>query len=154
MRDDPEQATSEELVEHGPYLESLATRLTRDAHLASDLVQDTWLAALRHPPRRSGPVRAWLATVMRHVHFNRVRDEARAVERWRRSDARIEECGADERAGDVELQARLLRALATLEEAQREALVLRYIDGLPPREIAQRLSVPVETVRTRLKRGA
>lgn len=44
-------------------------------------------------------------------------------------------------------------ALDALPPAQREAVALRYLEGLPPREIAAMLDVPVETVRTRAKRG-
>jgi RNA polymerase sigma-70 factor (ECF subfamily) len=150
---DPRRTTSDELVQHKQFLERLATRLTRDPDLAGDLVQDTWLAALRNPPRREGPVRAWLATVMRHLHINRLRSETRALQRQRLLRALPDECSSDEAAEVLELQARIAGALARLEPAQHEVLKLRYLDGLPPRAIAERLGLPVETVRTRIKRG-
>src|SRR5258705_644359 len=47
----------------------------------------------------------------------------------------------------------LVEAVFKLEEPYRSALVLRYFEDLPPREVARRLKVPVETARTRIKRG-
>src|SRR5690348_1591962 len=95
---DPRRTTSDELVQHTQFLERLATRLTRDPDLAGDLLQDTWLAALRHPPRRPGPVRAWLATVMRNVHINRLRGESRARARHSRLQLLPDACSSDEAA--------------------------------------------------------
>ena len=48
---------------------------------------------------------------------------------------------------------RVVSAVVSLPEPYRRTVMLRYLEGLPPRLIAQRDDVPVETVRTRLKRG-
>ena len=53
----------EELVSHYGWLTTLARRLVRDESAADDLVQDTWIAALRRPPSE-GPLRPWLARVL------------------------------------------------------------------------------------------
>src|SRR5690606_25812636 len=50
-------------------------------------------------------------------------------------------------------QQHVIHAVRELPEAQRDAVLLRYFDDLPPRAIAERLGVPVATVKTRLKRG-
>ena len=47
----------------------------------------------------------------------------------------------------------LVEAVFALEDPYRSALILRYFEDLPPREVARRLGVPVETARTRIKRG-
>src|SRR5690606_23864875 len=47
-------------------LRRLARALTADDATADDLVQDTWVAALRNPPGEDRPVRPWLSTVMRN----------------------------------------------------------------------------------------
>ncbi|MCP3920910.1 MAG: hypothetical protein GY711_35730 [bacterium] len=65
------------LIEHEGFVRSLARSLVPDRALAEDLAQDTWVAALRHPPAASGSPRGWLASVMR----NQLRD-------WRRGDSR------------------------------------------------------------------
>ena len=46
--DDP--PTFEDLLRHSAWVQALARTLVRDADLAEDLVQETWLAALRRPP--------------------------------------------------------------------------------------------------------
>ena len=48
---------------------------------------------------------------------------------------------------------RVSSALAALPDHERDAVVLRYYENLPPREVAKRLEVPVETARTRIRRG-
>jgi RNA polymerase sigma-70 factor (ECF subfamily) len=48
---------------------------------------------------------------------------------------------------------RVLQAVAQLDEHYREVVHLRFFEDLLPAEIATRLSLPVETVRTRVKRG-
>ncbi|MCA9322697.1 MAG: RNA polymerase subunit sigma, partial [Planctomycetes bacterium] len=63
----------EELLESADWLQGLAEQLVQDPHLADDLVQDTWLAALRQPPTTAGPNRAWLATVLRRLSSRRAR---------------------------------------------------------------------------------
>ena len=47
----------------------------------------------------------------------------------------------------------MVAAVLALAEPYRSAVLLRYYEELPPRAIARRLGVPVETVRTRVKRG-
>src|SRR5205814_10341316 len=50
-------ATPEELLAHAGWVRALARELVRDASTADDLVQETWLAALRHPPRAGSSMR-------------------------------------------------------------------------------------------------
>ena len=47
----------------------------------------------------------------------------------------------------------VVAAVLGLEEPYRSAVLLRFYEGLAPRELAKRLRLPIETVRTRLKRG-
>ena len=58
--------SSADLSEHAAYLRALARGLLGRGAEADDLVQDTFVAALEHPPRGAGGLRAWLATVARH----------------------------------------------------------------------------------------
>src|SRR5262245_4080883 len=65
----------EELLGHAGWLRRLATSLVRDPGAADDLVQDTWIAALRRPP--AAEPRAWLARVARNLAHNARRAGAR-----------------------------------------------------------------------------
>ena len=72
--------TVEQLLEHAEWIRKLAHVLVRDPALAEDLAQDTWVAALRSPPKQQGPLKPWLATILRNL----VRERARGVSRRRR----------------------------------------------------------------------
>src|SRR2546421_12875536 len=70
--------TAEDLLAHAGWLHRLAARLVSSAE-ADDVVQDTWVAAMRSPPSRDRPARPWLAPVMRNLARNR----ARTARPWR-----------------------------------------------------------------------
>jgi DNA-directed RNA polymerase specialized sigma24 family protein len=63
----------EDLLAHAGWLRQLALGLVRGAADPEDLVQATYLAALRSPPEPDLPVRRWLAQVLRNVWKMRVR---------------------------------------------------------------------------------
>src|SRR6185503_8317505 len=62
--------TLEGLLDEAGWLRTLAASLASDAAQAEDLVQDTWLAALRREPR-PGEARPWLGRVVRNLARNR-----------------------------------------------------------------------------------
>jgi RNA polymerase sigma factor (sigma-70 family) len=122
-------------------------------HLAEDLVQDAWVAALERPPRDDRPLRGWLATVLR----NRWRDLGRERgwrERRERAAARDEALpSAHELVERASVQRTLVEAVLELEEPYRSTVLLRFFEGLPQREIARRTSTSVATVNSRLTRA-
>ncbi len=138
----------DEFLHHAPFLRRLAREVLRDPHLAEDAVQETWLAARRSPPRHNKNVRAWLASVVRNVARKLLRGDARRTRRERERPQAVPATQDDARERE-----RVAHALCRLPEPYRTALVMRYYEDLPPREIAARLNAPVETVRTRLRRG-
>ncbi len=141
------------LLAHGDFVTALARSLVADPARADDVVQDTWLAALTNPPRDASRLRAWLAAVTRNFARQSSRAEARVRGREEHV-ARSEGVSSTAELCEREATRRaLIDALLELSEPQRAALVLRFYEGLPPREIARRLSIPVETARTRIKRG-
>ena len=156
--------TPELLARHADSLRTLARRLLADDDAAEDVLQETWLVALRRPPRctaETAALRGWLATVVRSLAFKRLRGEARRSQRERtaaRDSLRREPSGEGpaEALGAAE-RARVLRevtdAVLALEEPYRDTLLLRYFEDLPPREIARRQGVPVTTVKSRLTRA-
>ena len=145
------------LLRQTDWLHALARGLVGDRERADDVLQSTLVEALERPPRGGGDervLRAWLARVARSAASVHGRSEARR----RRREERVAraETAADSVAESVEraaLQRELLAAVLELEPPFRDALVLRYFDGLPPREIARSLGESGAAVRTRLSRA-
>jgi len=142
----------EALLAHQAWMRRLAASLVREAGEADDVVQEAWVAALetRGP---IGDLGAWLATVVknsaRSLRRGATRRAARAASRARPEGLP----GSDEVVARLQEERVLLAELEALEEPYRTTLLLRFHEELAPRAIARRMQVPVETVKTRLKRG-
>ncbi len=146
-------ATIESLLAQAGWLDALARRLVADPHEADEIVQETWIAAIQHPPHLSVPVRSWLARVARNFALQRGRSES-ARRKREQSLARDEARSVDEDAVDRALaQQRLVDAVVALAEPYRSTVILHYFDHVPVAEIAERQSAPESTVRTRLSRA-
>lgn len=142
----------QQLLAQRDWVRRLARRLVRDEARADDLEQQTWLAALDRPPTGNTP-RAWLGQVMRNLAGRMRRTEVR-VDRRERAAARPERLpGTGDVVAQAELHNRLVQAVLALDPPYRESLLLRHFENLPPREIAARMGVSVETVRSRVRRG-
>jgi RNA polymerase sigma-70 factor (ECF subfamily) len=148
------QPDFEQLVdEHQSMVFSLALRMTGDRGLAEEIAQDTFLALDRNLGKIESPLHAsfWL----RRVAMSRSADALRR-RRVRGMDMWVgleENHGAPAEERGSPLAARIERLLATLPEAQRAALVLRYQEDLTPEEIAATLNAPLATVKSHLQRG-
>jgi len=140
---------SDLLLAHSGFLRDLARGVLMDEAAAEDVVQETWIVALERPPGTRAALRGWLATVARNLALRRLRGEGRRMARERAS-ARPE---AEEVQGREQILRSVVDAVLALEEPYRTTVLLRYFEGLPPREIARRQGVPVTTVKSRLKRG-
>lgn len=142
-------------LQHEPYLRRVALALTRgDDAAADDLVQETWLVALNHRPDQPGSERPWLVQVLR----NRFRQGRRGSTRRDEREAlvarsEIDPCDPALLMAESQVAIALRGALHRLPERYAMPLRLRFYEGLPPRHIASRMGMPVETIRTRLKRG-
>ncbi len=150
--DDTRKVDAELLVEHRSFMRELARRLVMDDHRAEDVVQETCLAALRRPPRAE-TLRPWLARVVRNIALNSRRAEGRRDARERSIPPPLDEPSPEDIVARLRTQGLVVAALQDLGEAYRSALYLRFYEELPPREIARRLGIPVETVRSRIRRG-
>ncbi|MFN0207479.1 MAG: sigma-70 family RNA polymerase sigma factor [Planctomycetota bacterium] len=146
-------ATNETLASYDRFIRSIARSLITDAHAVDDVVQQTYVAALQKPPDATNRFRAWIATVARN--FARAANRKQQLhDRHERKSAKSELLpSAAEMAQIEETRHRLAQALIQLPETYRSVLWFRYYDNLPPRAIAKKLDISVETVRTRLKRG-
>jgi len=148
----PEPWSNPEMwIEHRDFVRALARRLLADEHAAEDVAQEACIAALESPPRSSEAARAWLSRVVRNLSLNTLRERERRSRR-ELSIAREEahESNIDAR---IDAQRRVLEAVTALREPYKTAIWMRWFEGLPPREIARRTQVPIETAKSRLKRG-
>ena len=145
---------------------NLAFWLVRSRADAEDIVQEAYLRAFRaFDGFRGGDMRPWLLAIVRNTAYrwlsNRRRsgtvislEEAFAEGSGQSADdIASDEPTAEERLIGAAERDYVLRALAELPPAFREVLVLREIEGLAYREIAEVTGVPVGTVMSRLSRG-
>lgn len=144
--------TPEVLLEHRRFMLALARSLLRDEHAAEDVVQDATVAALTKPPR-PGNLRAWLGKVTRHLALTRRRGELRRERRHRAAGWTDAAPATADSVARLELQRRVVDLVLALDEPYRAVIVHRFFDDLALKEIARRLDVPLETVRTRLRRA-
>ena len=151
MRDDV--VPIETLLQHRAWVRHLAGTLVRDAATAEDVGQKTWLRALRSRPQQAGAARAWLARVVRSQALNEFRSASRRCERESAAATTGTARSAADLAAEVESHEILVTAVMGLEDPYRTTNLLRFYSDLPPREVARRMDVPVETVRTRTRRA-
>ena len=130
----------------------LALRRLGDRGRAEDAVQETfasiWRAARTYKPER-GPGAPWLYGVARNAIVDRSR--ARNEPPAEAPDEPSLEAGPDERAEGSWVQWRVHRALETLPEREREVIALAYWSDLSQSEVAEKLGIPLGTVKTRTR---
>ncbi len=143
-----------------PVLYRVALSLTGQPADAEDLVQDTLIRAFRAVDRFDGAhPRAWLLTILRHTHLNRVRGRKPVLLRDGESvELTLERVGKPEPSAEEVVvsdlfEAVVAEALAALPDKHREVVTLVDIDGLSYQEAADVLGVPRGTVMSRLHRA-
>ena len=145
-----------------PHLDSahnLARWLVRDASLAEDVVQDSVVRALSYfGSFRGGDSRAWLMQIVRNVAYGMLAARKTHPESIVAFDANmldIADPADDPEAALAQHQGRqcVERALAALPLELRECLVLRELEELSYKAIAEITGVPIGTVMSRLWRA-
>lgn len=138
---------------YGGALYSLARHILHDDDDAQDCVHDALLRAWEHPatyrPER-GALRSYLLGCVRFDALSRLRTAARHA-RIEESAARSEQVLNEVNGPDVIDAARLHEALAELPAEQRETIGLAYFQHLTHVEVAERLGLPLGTVKGRLR---
>lgn len=142
----------------GPVL-GLVRAVLRDPAQSEEVTQEVlieiWRSAARFQPSR-GSAMTWILTLAHRRAVDRVRSAQAATDRERRA-ALLEQTPAyDEVTEQVEARLereQVRRCLRTLTELQRQSVTLAYYRGLAYREVAELLSVPLGTVKTRLRDG-
>lgn len=133
----------------------LCTGMLGDRALAIEAVQETWLRVIRHSRTYDG--RASVKTWVYQIAMNRCRDLAKA-----RSAGAVRERTHHDRAEALRkahtietrsIDPRLERAVSSLEEHQRETVILCYHRGLTHRQAAEVLGVPMGTIKSRLNKA-
>ena len=138
---------------------SIAYRITNDATLAEDVVQDAFLGAWRNAARYiegRGSVKTWLLSIVHHRAIDAVRRRRPTTELPEREavpppELRLPDVWAEVAA---RIDAETVReALGTLSDVQREALEMAYFGGLTQVEIADRTGTPLGTIKSRMRLG-
>lgn len=140
-----------DLLHHADWLTKLARILVDDPHAADDVAQETWLAMLRRRSSQIANPKRYLRRVVKNEALRRSHATPRGEQASETLDERPFE--ARESLERLELQTRVATAVASIEEPYRTCVLLRFFEDLPPRRIAAQLQAPVETVKSRIKRG-
>lgn len=136
------------MQQYGAHVVGLCTLLLKDAHLAQDVAQETFIRAWKQGNLRQETEKAWLT----RVAVNLCRDEQRS--RWfRHVDRRItpEELPLQADAPDTDSD--LLDSVHRLPAREREVIVMHYWNDMSPEDIAKLLNIDRATVFRRLARG-
>jgi RNA polymerase sigma-70 factor (ECF subfamily) len=138
---------------------SIALRITSDASLAEDVVQDAFLGVWRNAGRYvagRGSVKTWVLAIVHHRAVDAVRRRRPTTELPEREDVpppalRLPDIWQDVAAGLDRDE--IAAAMATLSDVQREAIEMAYWGGLTQQEIAERTGTPLGTVKSRVRLG-
>jgi RNA polymerase sigma-70 factor (ECF subfamily) len=147
---------------YAPTAKALAARVVRHSHLAEEIVQEAFLALWRHPEGYDGArgsVRSWLMGTVHHRAVDMIRHEE---SQRRRAEASARQGPADhedhadaivDQLGLPEERRRVRDALDELPNEQRAVLTMMYFDGLSQRAVAERMGLPLGTVKSRTLLG-
>jgi RNA polymerase sigma-70 factor (ECF subfamily) len=137
----------------------LACRVVKDKAQAEEVTQEVmvevWRTAGRYRPAR-GAARSWVLTLAHRRAVDRVRSVAASRARELRAAIREQERSFDSVAEEVEVreeQRVVFRCLAQLSDELRLPLVLAYYEGLTYAEVAEALSTPAGTIKSRMRQG-
>jgi RNA polymerase sigma-70 factor (ECF subfamily) len=146
---------------------ALAQRIVRQAPLAEEIVQEVFMAVWRTPQdydAKRGSVRGWIMTQIHHRSVDLIRREEAQRRRATNLTADPELGGSSSDTQDPadvvveavdapEDRAAVHGALSELPDAQREVIELMYFGGLSQSKVAERLDVPLGTVKSRTLLG-
>lgn len=136
--------------EHRSRLRGYISKRVRDRDAVDDILQEVFLKvnAGLHGVKSPGSISAWLY----RIAANTIADHYRAQQPW---EELPDEVAAPEPERDyiAELATCLQPLIADLPEAYRSALVLSEIEGMPQKEVAERLNLSLSGAKSRVQRG-
>jgi RNA polymerase sigma-70 factor (ECF subfamily) len=129
--------------------------VTRDVHIAEEVLQDTFFRLYRYADRINGdlPLAPWLYRVTINLCYNRLKGLRAWTDSFHELAERLfapQQQSPERAAEQSELQALLQAALADLDPKHRAVLVLHYLHDYGVNEIAAIVGVPEGTVKSRL----
>ena len=145
-------AFAELVRQHQRTVYSLALRMLADRHKAEDLAQEVFLRLHRNLARVQSDVHLlfWLRQVTTRLAIDRLRREPKYQLLPLRADPGI---ASENSAGDPLLRRQLRDLIGQLPAAARAVVLLRYQEDMEPLEIATVLEMPLNTVKSHLKRS-
>lgn len=146
--------TPSTIQELSPGLFAFAYRAVRQREEAEDLVQDTWISALRTVPSFEGrsSLRTWLVSILRRRIADRFRRE-RSAEVLEEERFAVEGRAPEQRLGDLEAANIASAAMAELTELERRAVLLCDVQDMDRDEASEALGVTRGHLRVLLHRG-
>lgn len=140
---------------YAPRVKSYMMRQGADADTAEELAQETMLTVWRKAGLYSGDkgsATTWIFAIARNLRIDKLRKEMTWVALPEGHDEQAsDEALPDDVLSGQERQTRVQQALGALPADQLEVVTLSYIDGLSHSEIAERLALPLGTVKSRMR---
>ncbi|HEY7084897.1 MAG TPA: sigma-70 family RNA polymerase sigma factor [Hyphomicrobiaceae bacterium] len=140
---------------YGPRVKAYMMRRGADAGTAEDLAHETLFTVWRRAAlyrAEKGSAASWIFAIARNLRIDRLRREVP----WQQLPQELLEEASGDALPDAALaekerHARINAALSGLPPEQHEVVVLSYLEGLSHGEIAQRLGLPLGTVKSRIR---
>ena len=152
IAEDP-SAFGELVRRHQDFVYGAALRVVRNPTLAEDVAQEAFVRAYKALPefRQESQVRSWLYRIATNLALNAVTRKRE----FAHDDVPVTQTApsAERSAEQAMLQEKLAQAIKELPENLREPLIMRGIRGMSYQEIAHEMSLPLNTVRTRILRA-
>ncbi|TFF22130.1 sigma-70 family RNA polymerase sigma factor [Jiella endophytica] len=136
----------------------ICLRILNDRDEAEDVLQDVYLTIWRRADRfdaaRASPI-TWLATIARNRSIDRLRQIGRRGERPVEDMDDLADAGPNpfEALAESDDGRRLAECLGTLDERTRGSIIAAFYGGSTYDALAERLSVPLGTIKSRIRRG-
>lgn len=154
MADGEEDALNAFYARHAPYIYGLLLKLLAVREDAEDVLQkifwQVWGSAARFD-RERGSVRAWLVLIARSRARDLFRRKQAALKPVHLADTDIEDPTTICEKGEND--STLHRALQQVPSEQRSAIALAFFDGMTYEEVAREQTLPLGTVKTRIRSG-
>ncbi|HYD72015.1 MAG TPA: sigma-70 family RNA polymerase sigma factor [Candidatus Binatia bacterium] len=150
------EAFAAAFARYAPRVKSYLLRLGAPGAIAEDLAQDAmvsvWRRAASYDPAKA-KASTWIFVIARNAWIDKLRREK--VELAYRETSSVPEESADEPPDEaamrMQTEEQVSAALATLSDEQRQVVQLSFFEDMPHAEIAEALSLPLGTVKSRLR---
>lgn len=142
--------------DYWPRIRAYMLKQGADVATAEELAQETLLAVWRkaalYAPEKGTPT-TWIFTIARNLRIDKVRRETgwQTLGEEHAHEIPSDDVAADEAVSLGERQERVRRVLDSLPADQRDVIALAFVEGLSHSQIAEKLSLPLGTVKSRVR---